>query len=181
MGRRRRRVAPPPPAAEIRFVRSPEARDRIYVQRPDGSSATWSFPSYGEQLPHDLVHLVVERRLGLRHGLWGRVCDGADLERINAMANRQGGPDKYRALGPDLRELMWSEALAAQPWLAEPSRPEAIVASLTESARTLEGFAVPGESAIEALRDELAQLRQQWRALAPKGTLVLHFDVAAPA
>jgi len=50
--------------------------------------------SYGDGLPHDLAHLVVESAFGLRGGFWGRVDDGADPQAINAEANGKGGRDK---------------------------------------------------------------------------------------
>ncbi|MCA9719806.1 MAG: hypothetical protein KC468_34385, partial [Myxococcales bacterium] len=102
---------------DITIVRKPGQRDRIYVARADGSEASWSFPSYGDGLPHDLVHFVVETTFGIERGLWGLVRAGVDIERVNAVANRVGGADKYRALG-DLRELMQAEALAVAPWLS---------------------------------------------------------------
>ncbi len=49
---------------QVSFVRTAGARDRIYVRRTSGSEVSWEFPSYGDELPHDLVHLVVEE-LGL--------------------------------------------------------------------------------------------------------------------
>jgi hypothetical protein len=69
-------------------------RDRIYVVRPDGSEVHWAFPTYGDDPPHDLIHLVVEAAFGLRRGFWGRVDAGADPAAISAEANRKGGKDK---------------------------------------------------------------------------------------
>jgi len=45
---------------EVSFVRSRGSRDRVYVARNDGTSTGWDFPSYGDRLPHDLRHLIVE-------------------------------------------------------------------------------------------------------------------------
>jgi len=55
------------------FVRRRGRRDRVYVTRADGTSTGWDFPSYGDGLPHDLCHLVVEEELKLSGGFWGRM------------------------------------------------------------------------------------------------------------
>ncbi|EYF03497.1 hypothetical protein [Chondromyces apiculatus] len=73
---------------EASFVRVQGQHDRIYVHRGDGSEVSWTFPSAGHFLPHDLFHLVAEGAFGLRHGFWGRVGDGIDPARINDEANR---------------------------------------------------------------------------------------------
>jgi len=162
---------------KVTFVRHPDAPDRIYVVRDDGSETSWSFPSYGDGLPHDLVHLLLERRFGLRHGFWGRVAEGIDPSRINAMANKTGGKDKYAGFGEDLRELYLAEALAGAPWgMAELPDAELLGMILANVAGA--GVAAPGEltlAAIAELRDELAEIRRQWQAEAPKGALRLTF------
>ena len=98
------------------FLRTEGQRDRIYVKRSDGSEVSWAFPTYGEGLPHDLVHLVVETVFDLSKGFWGRVDRGADPGRISEEANRMGGANKYSAFGPDQVELARAEALAAARW-----------------------------------------------------------------
>ena len=164
-----------PDAIEVRFVRSEGARDRIWVTRPDGSQASWAFPSFGDTLPHDLVHLVIERHVELRDGVWGLVAGGVDLERINAIANRRGGAGKYEAaLGTSCDDLYRAEALAIAPWLtADPPTLRTSVAEVCRDA----GVHAPEitDAAFEAIRSELLELLPRWRALRPKGTLVLHY------
>ena len=48
------------------FIRSRGERDRVHVRRSDGTETSWLLPTYGEGMPHDLVHLVVEAAFGLR-------------------------------------------------------------------------------------------------------------------
>ena len=154
----------------VTFVRNVGARDRIYVVRDDGSETSWEFPSYGEALPHDLVHLIVEKRFGVTGGVWGRVAAGADLVKINAAANRSGGKDKYRALGD---EVVLSEALANAPWTMPELAPDAdaILARMKEMAgpRTLPASVTL--ASIARVREELCGLRDRWVAFAPKGAL----------
>src|SRR3984893_12789772 len=65
---------------EATFVRRRGSRDRVYVTRGDGTSTGWDFPSYGDGLPHDLCHLVVEEALRLADGFWGVVHQGGGVE-----------------------------------------------------------------------------------------------------
>lgn len=153
---------------QVSFVRTAGARDRVYVRRTSGSEVSWEFPSYGDELPHDLVHLVVEEAFGLRGGFWARVDAGIDPTRINAEANRKGGKlaEKYAGFGPDLDGLLQAEALAALPWVMD-DRGDALepgVAALgLPSGRTAD------------VRARLLVLRERWRGLGAKGTLALGF------
>jgi hypothetical protein len=161
------------------FVRSVGERDRIHVTRSDGSEASWPFPTYGDRLPHDLVHLVVEAAFGLSRGFWGRVDEGADPKRIGDQANRAGGADKYAAYGPDQRELMLAEALANTPWTGDAEDLPAQIAAACEAAAVEPPAGVSPER-IRAVKDVLAGLAARWRSLDPKGALHVSFDRGAP-
>jgi hypothetical protein len=161
------------------FVRTAGERDRIYVTRSDGSEVSWVFPTYGDALPHDLVHLVVESAFGLARGFWGRVDEGADPAAISAEANRVGGKDKYAGFGKDQAELMLAEALANVGWSNEPAH---ILAQLQQAARDT-GVALPELSLerVERTQQALVALARRWRSLLPKGALDMSFDGSAPA
>jgi hypothetical protein len=158
------------------FVRTAGERDRIFVTRSDGSEVSWSFPSYGEGLPHDLVHWVVESCCGLRWGFWGRVDAGADPAAITAQANRVGGKDKYAAFGKDQAELLLAEALANAGWSREGATDDEIREAVVAECRSLD---VPARelSAIETerIRAGLRDLARRWQALLPKGSLSVTF------
>ena len=158
------------------FVRSADQRDRIYVTRSDGTEVSWSFPTYGEGLPHDLVHLVVEACCGLRSGFWGRVDAGADPQIINAEANRAGGKDKYAAFGPDRTELQMAEALAGAAWLLEGTADEQIEESVAVQCRRF-GAPVPELSPDRTtrIRTTLARLARRWESLPPSGSISVTF------
>ena len=161
------------------FVRVRGQRDRIYVHRSDGSEVSWVFPSYGDGLPHDLVHLVVESAFGLKSGFWGRVNAGVDPARVNDEANRAGGPDKYRGFGEDRREILVAEGLAAAPWWDA----EASDASVCEGIRAswvsvgLEAPEAATPERVRETREALARFSAQWRELGKKekGTVTLAF------
>jgi hypothetical protein len=157
------------------FVRTVGQPDRIYVTRSDGSEVSWPFPTYGEGLPHDLVHLVVESAFGVSGGFWGRVDGGADPKRVNDEANRRGGRDKYAAFGPDLSELYLAEALAAVPWYDADQVVEAVRAT---GAAAAPGVALPDH--VREVRTVLSRLVVRWRSLKPKGALNLAFRTDHP-
>jgi hypothetical protein len=164
------------------FVRVPGQRDRVYVRRSDGTETAWVFPSYGEGLPHDLVHLVVEAAFGLRRGFWGRVDGGADPARINAEASRTGGADKYRAFGEDRSELLLAEALAGCPW-STPHGAEGAIWEAIERNCAQMGVALPEgapRGAAAEARRVVLRLAAAWRAFEGKGTLTLRFQPDAP-
>ena len=159
------------------FVRTLGQPDRIHVIRSDGSEVSWPFPTFGDDLPHDLVHLVVESAFGLTGGFWGRVDAGADPKRINDEANRRGGADKYAAFGADRRELDLAEVLAAASWSVDTVEEE-----VRASCGKL-GVEPPPELSKERVRETravLARLATRWRGLQPKGALNVAFDRDRP-
>ncbi|HEY5250683.1 MAG TPA: hypothetical protein VIJ09_03440 [Acidimicrobiales bacterium] len=143
------------------FVRHRERRDRIYVTRQDGTSTFWDFPSYGDQLPHDLVHLVVETELGLADGFWGMVDQGVEVTLIDNQATlvRQGRP------------------LVGQPGFDffDLTRAEEAVADL--GATYLSGKAPPeiSPSAVATIRQRLHDLGREWRGLTDGAAISLTF------
>jgi hypothetical protein len=62
---------------EIQFRRSGERRYAVKILRPGLPVLEKDpAPGYDDLLPHDLVHLAVERALGLRRGIFGQVAAG---------------------------------------------------------------------------------------------------------
>jgi hypothetical protein len=165
----------------IAFVRTSGKPDRVYVKRTSGTEVSWSFPTFGNDLPHDLVHLVVEAMFGVHQGFWARVDAGVDVARINAMANRQGGAGKYAAFGTDLSDLYLAEVLAAVPWsLSDLDDEERYRAAVRGSAGA--EIELPPQVTVERIREvreTLDALRHRWRRLAPSGALNVSFDPAS--
>ena len=161
----------------VRFVRTAGAPDRVYVRRSDGSETSWSFPTYGNSVPHDMVHLVVEGTFGISEGFWGRVDRGVDPARINAEANRTGGANKYAGFGDDLRQLLLAESLANLSWaIADLSDIDHLRSLADECAKI--GIEFPPTvtaDGLVAVRRRLAELSSQWRTLVPKGTIEMTF------
>jgi hypothetical protein len=138
-------------ALEVAFVRQRGRRDRIYVTRQDSSTTAWDFPSYGDGLPHDLVHLVVESGLGIVDGFWGLVDRGVDVSLVDNQAClvRAGRP-LVDEPGFDASGLLRAEEAVAVIGAADPVT------------------ALPGwlsATTVAAIRDRLADLGRCWRQL----------------
>jgi len=163
------------------FVRTAGQPDRVYVVRPDGTEVAWPFPTYGDALPHDLVHLVVESAAGLRAGFWGKVASGIDPRVVNAAAD--GGPgtlaDKYRGFG-ELDELVRAEFLAAYPWRADDETRAATLAGVRARMGPGPVTEDPAPAMIAAVAATLDRLEARWRTLVPRGSLVVEFDPGRP-
>jgi len=176
---------------EVSFVRRRGSRDWVYVARDDGSSTGWDFPSYGDGLPHDLCHLVVEDELGLAEGFWGLIDQGVDVGLVSNKATliRHGKP-LMEHVGVDFSGL--NEAEAAVAVLAGPtvdvtaSGKLAVARLVTWSDRTvatgevaqaleleLPTSATP--KAILAIHSRLSDLGKRWRSLEDGAAIKLPF------
>src|SRR3954467_4737066 len=61
----------------VTFQRMPDRRPvETLVERDDGVVFAMRGAGGGVDLPHDLVHAVVEAELRVRDGIWGCVADG---------------------------------------------------------------------------------------------------------
>jgi hypothetical protein len=75
--------------------------------RTDGTETEWEFPSYGEALPHDLVHFAVEQGLGLNDGFWGLLDDGAEVVMVNDQSRLRELTQHWRRLPGEPITLTW--------------------------------------------------------------------------
>jgi hypothetical protein len=97
----------------IVFTRTGRKQNLVSVTRDDGTQVSFEWPEH-PGLPHDLVHLVVESELGMRHAFWGLVHDGVDVVRINeAEARARRGGRASEIDGRSLAELYVAEAVVS--------------------------------------------------------------------
>jgi hypothetical protein len=166
---------------QLTAVRGTEGRDRVYVTRPDGTEASWSWPSYGRALAHDLVHWVVESEMGLDHAFWGMVADGVDPTRVNKAAERIATGVRLRDLtGRDLTQLIQAEHLAACLDRSSWAGPGESVAYVAEQCHA---FGVPGvagldDAAVGRMVVRVDALNRRWQATPPDAGLVLAWPPA---
>jgi hypothetical protein len=70
---------------EIAFTRLDDCYVETTVERDDGAVLATSSPGAADRLPHDLIHYVVERDLGLDDGLWGRLSSGVTYKNFRVL------------------------------------------------------------------------------------------------
>jgi len=173
------------------FVRHRDRRDRIYVARENGTSIFWDFPTYGDRLPHDLCHLVVEEGLGVESGFWGLVDQGVDVKLIDNQATlvRHGRP-LVEEPGIDFSDLMKAEEAVAllSPTGMETEQVGSLVIAHLDALPGPDrapghplaplGFdlaAGTSPTAIASTRHRLHELDRQWRDLLDGEAVVLTF------
>src|SRR5918995_4713875 len=59
------------------------------VERDDGVVFAMRGAGGGSDLPHDLVHALVETELGIADGIWGCVADGVVWNSMRLVSGRQ--------------------------------------------------------------------------------------------
>lgn len=159
--------------------------------RADGSTCNWGFPTYGDELPHDVRHLIVEKSLGIVNGFWGLVEQGTEVRLIDGQSTLvRGGRPLFEQSGYDLAGLMAAERAVA---LLAPigmnyeragandidrqHSPDPNVPLLVEIAAALEPALSLNVSlgSIAATRNQLRDLTRQWSALEDGGAITLSF------
>jgi hypothetical protein len=152
----------------------------------------WAFPTYGDELPHDLCHLVVEEMLEIPNGVWGLVEQGMEVRLID----EQGTLMKDGRLLSDHFDFDFSDLVQAEEAVAllAPTGMQFEQAGVLAVARrtTVEtaeephiatnlGFALPPGCPTRlatAIGERLRDLREQWRGLDEGGSISLSFTRA---
>jgi hypothetical protein len=176
---------------EVSFVRHPGQRDHIYVVRDDGTTCDWAFPTYGDQLPHDLCHLVIEDVLQIPNGFWGLVDQGMEVRLIDDQGTLvKDGRPLFEHANFDFRDLIQAEEAVAllAPIGMQVEQVGALAVATRTGAGTVDairvglsrelGFALPaGVSPLDVspIQTRLVELQTEWRALTDGGLLSISF------
>ncbi len=141
-------------------------------------------PGYDSEIPHDMMHLVVEARLGLSRGIFGQLAAGGnagtfqlsdktnekprDDKRIRKRAGSRGR--KLLKLGRD--ECVQSECatyICWQEWLARSSSPERskLGKELAQQARGARDTKLPAlnQRQLDDICKHLDELSSHWSNL----------------
>lgn len=148
--------------------------DRLRVLRDDGSESQCEMPRQGV-LPHDLVHAVVESRLGLCDGFLGLVGKGADI--AFAEKNFRDYIDPVRHFEVAQAESV-VEGLQTQLWAG--AFDYAAFHAGVAGACAMRGVAVPviSEDDGQSMFDAAVRLNGQWQLVPVKAEWVLPFPLA---
>ncbi|WP_054123008.1 hypothetical protein [Novosphingobium sp. AAP93] len=147
--------------------------DHIAIERSDGTRVETRFPWKGP-VPHDAVHVIVERELGLVRGFWGLVAEGRHPQEIQALAKAGGHASASRADVPDagIIELLQAERLVEcyEALLWGGGGTLADVLAMAGPSCASSHVVCPIISAVQhdAIVDAVAALAVEWR-VAPRG------------
>lgn len=88
---------------EVVFKRTGERRYSVTVFRDGLPPHEFGGPGYDAKMPHDLQHFIVERELGIKHGIFGFLAaggeSGGDEREPGRTASRRRRKGKRRDLG----------------------------------------------------------------------------------
>jgi hypothetical protein len=137
---------------QVTILKEAGRSHRAVAVRDDGVAVRFAVADYGDRLPHDLVHYLVESTLGLEWGFWGLVAAGAELDAVarHGARHRRDLPHRPDPLVDEhADELRRAEARVAEAYPqsdGEPGGP---------------GTPVPG------LRERIEEWNATWQGLAP--------------
>ncbi|WP_447762336.1 hypothetical protein [Sphingopyxis panaciterrae] len=187
---------------KVHFIRSGEHRYSMRIERGKGPALVMDpAPGFDPDLPHDMVHFVVEAALGLKTGVFGQIAAGGNAGsfRVETADGEMSAKERQRAVrkqgvkGAKLvkaqgREGELSELAAFLfdiDWRSE-TRPDSAAqrAALGEAERTRQSLSADERARIDAARptvfEAFDRLSGQWRALRPGAALVLEWPGLQP-
>lgn len=151
--------------------------DHIAIRRADGSEVVTRFPKKGP-IPHDAVHLAVERTLGLGNAFWGLVARGHHPEEIAEMAKAAGHASASRCRVPEpafveaIQAERAVEAFEADHWSGGSGDAEGIrgMAHAGCEQSCVSPLALD-DAAVAAIRADIGAFADRWAAL-PEGEAI---------
>ena len=162
----------------VRFPRLADGeRSYSVVERSDGVRYRVHLGVAGPRLPHDAIHLVIDREMGEDGGFWGAVAAGAVFSSMEHIDGRRPPHAKERsdeAIRARSDRLLRSELM---PHLVERIVAEGItspddVAKVAEEVLSTLPDARVDEVKVIAAAKALQETERRWAALAPGDELV---------
>jgi hypothetical protein len=148
---------------QVEIVKRADGAGVLRCTRADGS-VTWQKQRQGAFFAlHDLTHFAVETTLGLRHGFFGLIDEGWEIDETDGKGHRGGLP-------PDAMIAEWivglldAERASAAEWTAEEFR-----------AGRLQTAPVTDED-LRRIQDQRRQLFKQWAGVEPGSVLKLIWE-----
>ncbi|WP_156934934.1 hypothetical protein [Pseudonocardia spinosispora] len=150
------------------------------VERDDGVRYRLEEGVAGAQVPHDLVHFVVERQLGEDRGFWGAVAAGAVFASMKHLDGRRPPRAEHRsraALAERGSHLTRAELLAG---LVQDLADAGVRHGDEVRRRTREALSTQVDVEVDPVvlvraADELQRVGQRWRELAVGEELVIEW------
>ncbi|MBR2174894.1 hypothetical protein [Sphingopyxis sp.] len=186
---------------KVHFIRSGERRYGMRIERTGAPVLVMDpAPGFDPDLPHDMVHFVVEAALGLKAGVFGQIAAGG-----NAGSFHIGGPEggdarehrraarKQAAKGRKLIEGQGRDGELSEiaaflfdvAWRSQ-LRPDSAAqrAALGEADRTRAGLSPEERARIDTARPQIFEtferLSKAWRALPVGEALIFEWPSVQP-
>jgi hypothetical protein len=160
---------------DVAFSKRPDGGSLALIDREDGVRLRLrSYDRTGE-VPHDAVHLIGERALGLTRGLWGSLQAGALFDSVEVVSGRLRHDRRQRSDAvrrENAAELRLAETVVGVLQQSLDSDGPSTKAALDRAW----GITGTGPSPFTAAQasvavQELRTLRERWRDLAPDETI----------
>jgi hypothetical protein len=156
---------------EVEFRKRDDGGSLALIDRDDGVRLRLRSYDRTARVPHDAVHLLGERALGVRGGLWGSIAEGALFDSVEVIDGRRPH-DRVRRSDEirrrNARELRLAETLVGVLAEAVDVDGDEVKRRLDEAWGITEVGPAPfsqeqAATAVEGLR----ALRARWERLAP--------------
>jgi len=168
---------------KVQFRKGEGRRYYMRVTRERGPAlAERQGPGYDDDLPHDLVHFVVEAEAGLTAGVFGQVAAGRnqifwpeDKTKIRKQNRRDAKAQPLSGSGEDMRRSELLTTICTHLWQVRTGRRgrlphgyEALAASESDAAL------------IARIVNRLDERARAWRSLPPGGSRTLTWPDTPP-
>jgi hypothetical protein len=183
---------------KVEFRRTAQRRYAIKIRRGYSTLEMNPAPGYDPEMPHDLLHLIVESELGLRRGIFGQVAAGGHAGTFHAQTPSSQNPretarNRRRAArrGAKLRTEGRDEAAQSEratyiclyEWLARSAEIERrrLAGQMASTAAHIRATQPPsearalGEPVLRRILGRLDELNAGWRVLEVGQSLVVEW------
>lgn len=169
-------------SVHVEFSKRPDGGSLALIDRGDGVRLRLRSYERTGVVPHDAVHFLGERALGITDGLWGSIRDGALFESIEVVGGKQRHDRRQRSDAvrkANAERLMLAETVVGVLQQSVDRDGPATKAALDAAW----GITRPGASPYTVAQastavQELRALRDRWRRLGPDETIP--YDWPAP-
>jgi hypothetical protein len=157
----------------IEFRRVGERRYAVVVYRHDGSVLEMNpAAGYDPLMPHDLLHYVVERELGLQAGIFGQLASGGHAGTFHELSQQGAGRrdmarrrKRLERRGDTLRKRGREDASASEEAVSACLRAWVTRRRKREGAGGAAMDSGISEAVLERILDRLDGLSTQWAGL----------------
>jgi hypothetical protein len=161
---------------DVHFARRPDNGSTAEFVRPDAVTVRLRSYDRTSVVPHDLAHLVVERALRVRTGLWGSLAAGAEFDSVEIVAGRLKHDHRARSAAlrkANHRDLQLAEVLVGVVLEAAAGQCQGLQRRLAGAWSLYRRDPCPPTAAAAGAVAELLTWGPTWHALGPGDRVTL--------